>query len=153
MTTQRTTLNVMINVPVKSYQKKVPPPTLPKPKAKRYTPEESTELSFPAPPPEAYEDKTEPYEDKTEPMNSPKGAAEDELDKLTDLLMKNLENTDDPDFFGKKQFNLLFSFNIPVYTKQPQYIWPVYNDTYNTVEDICALYRIKCKPSIEKLSS
>jgi hypothetical protein len=87
----------MINVPAKSYKKKVPPPTLPKPKAKRYTPEESSELSFPAPPPEAYEEKTEPMS-----MNSPKGAAEDELDKLTDLLMKNLENTDDPEFFGKQ---------------------------------------------------
>ena len=97
MTTQRTTLHVMINVPAKSYQKKVPPPTLPKPKAKRFTPEESSELSFPAPPPEAYEEKTEPMS-----MNSPAtGAAEDELDKLTDLLMKNLENTDDPEFFGK----------------------------------------------------
>ena len=98
MTTQRTTLNVMINVPAKSYQKKVPPPTLPKPKAKRYTPEDTLELSFPAPPPEA-------YEDKMEPMDSPKGAAEDELDKLTDLLMKNLENTDDPEFFGKHKLS------------------------------------------------
>ena len=99
MTTQRTTLNVMINVPAKSYKKKVPPPTLPKPKAKRFTPEESSELSFPAPPPEAYEEKTDPII----PMNSPKGAAEDELDKLTDLLLKNLENTDDPEFFGKQK--------------------------------------------------
>lgn len=96
MTTQRTTLNVMINVPAKSYQKKVPPPTMPKPKAKRFAPEESSELSFPAPPPEAFEENIEAA------INAPKGAAEDELDKLTALLMKNLENTDDPDFFGKE---------------------------------------------------
>ena len=112
MTTQRTTLNVMINVPAKSYQRKVPPPTLPKPKAKRYTPEDTLELSFPEPPPEA-------FEDKTDPMESQKGAAEDELDKLTDLLMKNLENTDDPEFFGKCCLRSRQTFNIPyTYNKQ-----------------------------------
>lgn len=88
----------MINVPVKSYQKKVPPPTMPKPKAKRYTPDETSELSFPAPPPEAFEEKTE----QPLTMNAPSAADENELDKLTELLMKNLENTDDPEFFGKQ---------------------------------------------------
>ena len=103
MTTQRTSLHVVINVPAKSYQKKVPPPTLPKPKATKYGAEESSELSFPAPPPEAYEQQNQ--DDMSFP--APPAAApatdqgaEDELAKLTDLLMKNLENTDDPDFFG-----------------------------------------------------
>lgn len=97
MTTRRTTLNVMINVPAKSYEKKTPPATLPKPK--RFAPEETTELDFPAPPPEAYEEKTDTSADLImSALNH--GEAEDELDKLTDLLMKNLANTDDPDFFG-----------------------------------------------------
>lgn len=108
MTTQRTSLHVVINVPAKSYVKKVPPPTMPKPKATKYTADESSELSFPAPPPEAYEEK------QPDVMSAPhQGAAEDELDKLTDLLMKNLENTDDPDFFGRRQANIiLYGFQL-----------------------------------------
>lgn len=104
MTTQRTSLHVVINVPAKSYQKKVPPPTLPKPKAKKYSADESSELSFPPPPPEAFDQKTDPMQSGNQ------GAAEDELDKLTDLLMKNLENTDDPEFFGKTLNNSLVYF-------------------------------------------
>lgn len=116
MTTQRTSLHVVINVPAKSYQKKVPPPTLPKPKVKKYSAEESSELSFPAPPPEAYEPKTD------EMQSGNRGAADDELDKLTDLLMKNLENTDDPDFFGKTSQSFLF-INCLVSTRRTLCLW------------------------------
>lgn len=116
MTTQRTSLHVVINVPAKSYQKKIPPPTLPKPKVKKYSAEESSELSFPAPPPEAYEQETD------EMQSGNRGAAEDELDKLTDLLMKNLENTDDPDFFGKTSESFLL-INFPLSTTRILCLW------------------------------
>ena len=68
---------------------KVPPPVKAKP-AKVHQPSAVTVVSpttndFPAPPPD---------------MMKP-SSVEDELDALTDMLTLGLENTTDPDFFGK----------------------------------------------------
>lgn len=62
--------------------KKIPPPVSPKPK--RMT---ATKLVH---------HKTEPPKPTTSDRST-----EDELDALTDLLVKNLEYSSDPDFFGK----------------------------------------------------
>lgn len=67
--------------------KKIPPAVLPKPV--RMTATRLTKASVrPPPPPPA------------QPSSGLK-STEEELDALTDLLVKNLENTADPDFFGK----------------------------------------------------
>jgi hypothetical protein len=60
--------------------KKIPPPVSPKPK--RMT---ATKLVHRAEPPKPSSDRS----------------TEDELDALTDLLVKNLEHSSDPDFFGE----------------------------------------------------
>lgn len=66
--------------------KKIPPPVSPKPV--RMTATRLTRASVkPAPPPQ--------------PAAGGPKSTEEELDSLTDLLVKNLENTADPDFFGK----------------------------------------------------
>ena len=66
--------------------KKIPPPVLPKPV--KMTATRLTRASVPKPPP------------APQPSAGLK-SAEEELDALTDLLVKNLENTNDPDFFGE----------------------------------------------------
>lgn len=66
--------------------KKIPPPVSPKPV--RMTATRLTKAN-PRPPP--------PSLQSSGGMKS----TEEELDALTDLLVKNLENTGDPDFFGK----------------------------------------------------
>lgn len=71
--------------------KKIPPPVLPKPV--KMTATRLTKANFPKPPP------------APQPSIGLK-STEEELDALTDLLMKNLENTSDPDFFG--EFVLIF---------------------------------------------
>ena len=65
--------------------KKIPPPVSPKPV--RMTATRLTRANMPPPAP-------------PQPSTGVK-SAEEELDALTDLLVKNLENTSDPDFFGK----------------------------------------------------
>ena len=75
--------------------KKIPPPVAPKPI--RMTATKLTRASF----------TPKPVTTGTD--------AEAELDALTDLLVKNLENTGDPDFFGKlirKKFCTVFSSRI-----------------------------------------
>lgn len=66
--------------------KKIPPPVSPKPV--RMTATRLTKANSRPPPPS---------------LQSSGGmkSTEEELDALTDLLVKNLENTGDPDFFGK----------------------------------------------------
>ena len=66
--------------------KKIPPPVSPKPV--RMTATRLTKASARPPPP------------PPQPSGGMK-STEEELDALTDLLVKNLENTGDPDFFGK----------------------------------------------------
>jgi len=66
--------------------KKIPPPVSPKPI--RMTATKLTRANIPKPPP------------PPQPSAGTK-STEEELDALTDLLVKNLENTSDPDFFGK----------------------------------------------------
>ena len=68
--------------------KKIPPPVAPKPI--RMTATKLTRASFTPKPASAGKD------------------AEAELDALTDLLVKNLENTGDPDFFGKRIIIMLY---------------------------------------------
>lgn len=65
--------------------KKIPPPVSPKPV--RMTATRLTKSDIKPPP--------------APPPSSGTKSAEEELDALTDLLVKNLENTGDPDFFGK----------------------------------------------------
>lgn len=65
--------------------KKIPPPVSPKPV--RMTATRLTRASVKPPPP------PQPSSEMT--------STEQELDALTDLLVKNLENTGDPDFFGE----------------------------------------------------
>lgn len=65
--------------------KKIPPPVSPKPV--RMTATRLTRASVRPPPP-------------PQPSSGMK-STEEELDALTDLLVKNLENTGDPDFFGE----------------------------------------------------
>ena len=67
--------------------KKIPPPVSAKPV--RMTATRLTKANIPKPPPT--------------PLQPSFGhkSAEEELDALTDLLVKNLENTSDPDFFGE----------------------------------------------------
>ena len=72
--------------------KKIPPPVRPKPV--KMTATKLTRSSALNPP------------SKTA-GSSP--STEDELDALTDLLVKNLENSSDPDFFGKSSFVFVFS--------------------------------------------
>lgn len=64
--------------------KKIPPPVSPKPV--RMTATSLTKSDIKPPP--------------APPPSSGTKSAEEELDALTDLLVKNLENTGDPDFFG-----------------------------------------------------
>ena len=65
--------------------KKIPPPVSPKPI--RMTATRLTRASVQATP-------------NPQPSSGLKNT-EEELDALTDLLVKNLENTNDPDFFGR----------------------------------------------------
>ena len=67
--------------------KKIPPPVSPKPI--RMTATRLTRANVPKPPPAPPQ------------LSAGVKSAEEELDALTDLLVKNLENTGDPDFFGK----------------------------------------------------
>ena len=67
--------------------KKIPPPVSPKPI--RMTATRLTRANVPKPPPAPPQ------------LSTGVKSAEEELDALTDLLVKNLENTGDPDFFGK----------------------------------------------------
>ena len=69
--------------------KKIPPPVSPKPV--RMTATRLTRASVRPPPP------PQPQPQPSSGMTS----TEAELDALTDLLVKNLENTGDPDFFGE----------------------------------------------------
>lgn len=66
--------------------KKIPPPVSPKPV--RMTATRLTRANAKPPPP------------APQPATGLK-STEEELDALTDLLVKNLENTSDPDFFGE----------------------------------------------------
>ena len=68
--------------------KKIPPPVRPKPV--RMTATKLTRASAVRSPPQS------------QGSGNP---TEDELDALTDLLVKNLENSGDPDFFGKHPNN------------------------------------------------
>ena len=70
---------------------KVPPPVKPKPQ-KKAPASDSLLDDFPPPPPDMIISQKPP---------SGKSAIEDELDALTDMLTLGLENTTDPDFFGK----------------------------------------------------
>lgn len=72
--------------------KKVPPPVSPKPK--KMTATKLTHKPVAA-----------------APVTSDRSAEEDELDALTDLLVKNLEYSSDPDFFGKTFLDIDCSFN------------------------------------------
>lgn len=65
--------------------KKIPPPVSPKPK--KMTATKLTHRPIPASTPAS--------------GSADRTAEEDELDALTDLLVKNLEYSSDPDFFGK----------------------------------------------------
>ena len=90
---QRAVVRIAVREPVK----KVPPPVAAKPnRAKLLT-------SANKPMNEAEHGK--PQENGNLSENQAKGKSNqnllDELDQLTDLLVKNLENADDPDFFGR----------------------------------------------------
>lgn len=65
--------------------KKIPPPVSPKPVRMTATRLTRASVRPPAPP----------------QLSSAPSSTEDELDALTELLVKNLENTADPDFFGE----------------------------------------------------
>lgn len=67
--------------------KKIPPPVSPKPLRMTATTLSNSSVANPPPAP-------------LKPSGGLK-SAEEELDALTDLLVKNLENSSDPDFFGK----------------------------------------------------
>lgn len=69
--------------------KKIPPPVAPKPMKMTATRLMHKPVSVPPP-----------------PSSNDRTAEEDELDALTDLLVKNLEYSSDPDFFGKRESSL-----------------------------------------------
>ena len=72
---------------------------------------------------------------------------EDELAELTDLLVKNLDNTSDPDFFGKTSTQprpLLFvqlpTQNIRPYIKQPPWLFAMQWSFHIDIANIFKLF-------------